>query len=99
MNMREVFATAPVPEAPVQSALQPGQTPDVQTDSKTKRSASHGDKKPVLIHIPPDLHRTLKRVALDDDTTITAITERQLRAFLVAKGYTKFADEKAIKNA
>ena len=49
------------------------------------------DKKPVLIHIPADLHYTLKRVALDDNETLTAITERQLRAYLVAKGYTKFA--------
>lgn len=91
MNMREVFAVPPVAETPAQPATVAALSSEPAPERRAKSGGSHGDKKPVLIHIPPDMHKTLRRVALDDETTLAAITERQLRAFLVAKGYTKFA--------
>jgi hypothetical protein len=54
-------------------------------------SRNHGTKKPVLIHIPEDMHRTLRRLSVEEGEPLTAITERMLRQYLVAKGHTKFA--------
>jgi hypothetical protein len=90
-NLRETFAVQAVPEPQVQAIPVAVQLDELAAMPRPKSSRSHGDKKPVLIHIPPDMHKVLKRVALDDETTLAAITEKQLRAFLVTKGYTKFA--------
>lgn len=92
-NLRETFAAQPVAEPPVTLVPVPVPALDLSPAARPKSGGSHGDKKPVLIHIPPDMHKALKRIALDDETTLAAITERQLRAFLVAKGYTKFAQD------
>ena len=54
-------------------------------------SRNHGSKKPVLIHIPEDMHRLLRRISVEEGEPLTAITERMLRQYLVSKGHTKFA--------
>ncbi|KHL24127.1 hypothetical protein PK98_15565 [Croceibacterium mercuriale] len=57
----------------------------------TKRS-SHPGKKPVLIHIPEDMHRTLRQLSVEEGgEPLTVITERLLRQYLVKRGHTKFA--------
>lgn len=56
-----------------------------------KRS-SHPGKKPVLIHIPEDMHRTLRQLSVEEGgEPLTVITERLLRQYLVKRGHTKFA--------
>lgn len=55
-------------------------------------SRNHGSKKPVLIHIPEDMHRTLRQLSVEEGgEPLTTITERMLRQYLVSKGHTKFA--------
>ena len=54
-------------------------------------SRNHGSKKPVLIHIPEDMHRLLRRISVEEGEPLTVITERMLRQYLVSKGHTKFA--------
>lgn len=56
------------------------------------RKSSHPGKKPVLIHIPEDMHRTLRRLSVEEGgEPLTVITERMLRQYLVQRGHTKFA--------
>lgn len=56
------------------------------------RKASHPGKKPVLIHIPEDMHRTLRQLSVEDGgEPLTKITERALRQYLVQRGHTKYA--------
>lgn len=56
-----------------------------------KRS-SHPGKKPVLIHIPEDMHRTLRQLSVEEGgEPLTVITERLLRQYLVQRGHAKFA--------
>ena len=58
----------------------------------SKRKSSHPGKKPVLIHIPEDMHRTLRQLSVEEDgEPLTVITERMLRRYLVERGHTKFA--------
>jgi hypothetical protein len=88
MSMRDVFATVPREDPP--QAVEATANPANDQRAAPPRK-SHGDKKPVLIHIPPDMHKRLKRVALEDDDTLAGITERLLRKYLADKGYTEFA--------
>jgi hypothetical protein len=83
-NLRAVFSDqqAATPEAPV--AIPP------ETPAPRKKD-SHPNKKPVLIHIPADMHKDLKRLALEEGEPLTQITERLLREYLVRKGYTQHA--------
>jgi hypothetical protein len=60
---------------------------------KALKKDSHPGKKPVLIHIPEGMHKDLRRIALEESTPLTQITERLLRKFLVAKGYTQHASD------
>lgn len=58
----------------------------------TTRRSSHPGKKPVLIHIPEDMHRTLRQLSVEEGgEPLTVITERLLRQYLVKRGHTKFA--------
>jgi hypothetical protein len=85
-NLRAVFeqpeAKAPASPAATRSAAAP---------RSAGKKDSHPGKKPVLIHIPETMHKDLRRLALEEGTPLTQITERLLREFLVTKGYTQHA--------
>ncbi len=54
--------------------------------------SSHRGKKPVLIHIPEDMHRALRQLSVEEGgEPLTVITERLLRQYLVKRGHTRFA--------
>lgn len=56
------------------------------------RRSSHPGKKPVLIHIPEDMHRALRQLSVEEGgEPLTVITERLLRQYLVTRGHTRFA--------
>ena len=62
--------------------------------SPAARKDSHPGKKPVLIHIPADMHRTLRQLSVEEGgEPITKVVERSLREYLVRKGQTKFLKE------
>lgn len=64
----------------------------VAAASRPDRKDSHPGKKPVLIHIPEDMHRILRQLSVEEGgEPITQVTERGLRQYLVQRGYTKFA--------
>lgn len=55
------------------------------------RKDSHPGKKPVLIHIPEDMHRVLRQLSVEEGgEPITKVVEQGLRDYLVRKGYAKF---------
>ena len=55
------------------------------------RKDSHPNKKPVLIHIPEDMHRVLRQLSVEDGgEPITKVVEQGLRDYLVRRGYAKF---------
>lgn len=57
-----------------------------------RKGSSHPGKKPVLIHIPEDMHRTLRQLSVEEGgEPLTVITERLLRQYLVQRGHTRFA--------
>ncbi|WP_231621815.1 hypothetical protein [Sphingomonas sp. Ag1] len=65
------------------------QTPAPSTPA---RRSSHPGKKPVLIHIPEDMHRALRQLSVEEGgEPLTVITERLLRQYLVKRGHTRFA--------
>lgn len=89
---------APSPEpAPVPSA--DADTPPKQVARKPRSGgaapavrSSHPGKKPVLIHIPEDMHRTLRQLSVEEGgEPLTVITERLLRQYLVKRGHARFA--------
>ena len=56
------------------------------------RRSSHPGKKPVLIHIPEDMHRALRQLSVEEGgEPLTVVTERLLRQYLVKRGHTRFA--------
>ncbi len=76
---------------PQQSASPHRLRRDVDTSAPAKRG-SHPGKKPVLIHIPEDMHRTLRQLSVEEGgEPLTVITERLLRQYLVKRGHTRFA--------
>lgn len=78
-------------QAPARSALatKARRTADVPT---APRRSSHPGKKAVLIHIPEDMHRTLRQLSVEEGgEPLTVITERLLRQYLVQRGHTRFA--------
>jgi len=97
----EPEAPAPAPAAPVADATpapQPAaprrsrRTTDTQAPAAPARRSSHPGKKPVLIHIPEDMHRTLRQLSVEEGgEPLTVITERLLRQYLVQRGHTRFA--------
>ena len=95
---------APAPAAAPELA-QPAQAPAPRSRAKRAgeggraapgpapaRRSSHPGKKPVLIHIPEDMHRTLRQLSVEEGgEPLTVITERLLRQYLVTRGHTRFA--------
>ena len=87
----------PVPEpAPAPATVERKQPRRSNPPPATRNLAggsrrNHGNKKPVLIHIPEDMHRLLRRISVEEGEPLTSITERMLRQYLVSKGHTKFA--------
>ena len=93
-------AKAPTPEpvvepapthAPPQSAPSPRARWTADAPAARARS-SHPGKKPVLIHIPEDMHRTLRQLSVEEGgEPLTVVTERLLRQYLVQRGHARFA--------
>lgn len=76
---------------PQQSAPARRSRRDPDAPAPAKRS-SHPGKKPVLIHIPEDMHRALRQLSVEEGgEPLTVITERLLRQYLVKRGHTRFA--------
>jgi hypothetical protein len=90
-NLRAMFE---MPE-PAAAREQTEPAPSAIPAAKASKKDSHPGKKPVLIHIPEAMHKDLRRIALEEGTPLTQITERLLRKFLVAKGYTHHAPDDA----
>lgn len=81
----------PTEDNPSQSADSMANTSQLAT-TRPGRKSSHPGKKPVLIHIPEDMHRTLRQLSVEDGgEPLTKITERALRQYLVQRGHTKYA--------
>ena len=67
---------APVPEPETQMKRTPASRSrrSVEAAAPTRRS-SHPGKKPVLIHIPEDMHRTLRQLSVEEGgEPLTVIT-------------------------
>lgn len=88
----EVAPQPAPPRTPAKAARGGGQgTRSAPADSPARRS-SHPGKKAVLIHIPEDMHRTLRQLSVEEGgEPLTVITERLLRQYLVQRGHTRFA--------
>lgn len=90
----EVAPPATVTPATAAPETQPREK-SASRQTASSASRNHGSKKPVLIHIPEDMHRTLRQLSVEEGgEPLTAITERMLRQYLVSKGHTKFAPPK-----
>ena len=90
-------APAPAPAPERQRAAAPrrsrrsADTP-APAPAAPERRSSHPGKKPVLIHIPQDMHRALRQLSVEEGgEPLTVITERLLRQYLVTRGHTRFA--------
>ncbi len=65
---------------------------DTSASAAPPPRSSHPGKKPVLIHIPEDMHRALRQLSVEEGgEPLTVITERLLRQYLVKRGHTRFA--------
>jgi len=85
-----VMTAVSEPEPEAQPRRQTARRPRQAADAV--RRSSHPGKKPVLIHIPEDMHRTLRQLSVEEGgEPLTVITERLLRQYLVKRGHTKFA--------
>lgn len=90
-------AVVAVPGTDSEAQAAPEVAPSRETRKRTAavtpaRRSSHPGKKPVLIHIPEDMHRTLRQLSVEEGgEPLTVITERLLRQYLVKRGHTKFA--------
>ena len=86
-------APAPIPEP--QRAAAPRRSRrsgDTSASAAPPARSSHPGKKPVLIHIPEDMHRALRQLSVEEGgEPLTVITERLLRQYLVKRGHTRFA--------
>lgn len=91
----------PAPAAVAEPAPEPERTAaprrsrratDTPAPATPARRSSHPGKKPVLIHIPEDMHRALRQLSVEEGgEPLTVITERLLRQYLVKRGHTRFA--------
>ena len=71
---------------------QPRRSAETPTPVAPARRSSHPGKKPVLIHIPEDMHRALRQLSVEEGgEPLTVVTERLLRQYLVKRGHTRFA--------
>lgn len=86
-------APVPAPEPrPVVSSRRSQRPADAPAPATPARRSSHPGKKPVLIHIPEDMHRALRQLSVEEGgEPLTVITERLLRQYLVKRGHTRFA--------
>jgi hypothetical protein len=81
----------PVPSEPAMPRRS-RRTGDTPVQAATAKRSSHPGKKPVLIHIPEDMHRALRQLSVEEGgEPLTVITERLLRQYLVKRGHTRFA--------
>ena len=81
----------PIPQQPAPSRRSRRDAGTPASVAPAKRS-SHPGKKPVLIHIPEDMHRALRQLSVEEGgEPLTVITERLLRQYLVTRGHTRFA--------
>jgi hypothetical protein len=93
----EEAAAAPIAEAvpePQQTAMprRSRRSAETPTPVAPARRSSHPGKKPVLIHIPEDMHRALRQLSVEEGgEPLTVVTERLLRQYLVKRGHTRFA--------
>ena len=97
----EPEAPAPSPVAKPVAETQPAVAPRRSTRSADTaasalapmaRRSSHPGKKPVLIHIPEEMHRALRQLSVEEGgEPLTVVTERLLRQYLVTRGHTRFA--------
>jgi hypothetical protein len=91
----EELAPAPAPEPasePQRAAAPRRSRRSADTPAAPERRSSHPGKKPVLIHIPEDMHRALRQLSVEEGgEPLTVITERLLRQYLVTRGHTRFA--------
>lgn len=80
-----------LPAVPTRAASAPRLRGRVDPPAPSRRS-SHPGKKPVLIHIPEDMHRTLRQLSVEEGgEPLTVVTERLLRQYLVQRGHARFA--------
>ncbi|MEP6868590.1 MAG: hypothetical protein ABJA20_08740 [Novosphingobium sp.] len=85
------LAPAPIPE-PDRAAAPRRSRRSAETSAAPPPRSSHPGKKPVLIHIPEDMHRALRQLSVEEGgEPLTVITERLLRQYLVKRGHTRFA--------
>lgn len=91
------LAPAPIAEAApeprqVAAPRRSRRAADTPSPATPARRSSHPGKKPVLIHIPEDMHRALRQLSVEEGgEPLTVITERLLRQYLVKRGHTRFA--------
>ena len=86
-----VADTVPEPR-PVASPRRSRRLAEAPAPATPARRSSHPGKKPVLIHIPEDMHRALRQLSVEEGgEPLTVITERLLRQYLVKRGHTRFA--------
>lgn len=79
------------PVAPTRAVAAPRARGRADPPAPSRRS-SHPGKKPVLIHIPEDMHRTLRQLSVEEGgEPLTVVTERLLRQYLVQRGHARFA--------
>jgi len=91
-----VLTPEPVPQTPEPVARsrpkRAGEGARGASSATPARRSSHPGKKPVLIHIPEDMHRTLRQLSVEEGgEPLTVVTERLLRQYLVSRGHTRFA--------
>ena len=55
---------------------------DPGADKKAVGRRRADGRRQLLVYLPPDVIKEIKKVAVDDDTTASAITEEALRAWL-----------------
>jgi hypothetical protein len=88
-------ASAPLAQpdpTPASPAPRPRRRSEAPAQAQPQSKNSHPGKKPVLIHIPEDMHRTLRQLSVEEGgEPLTVITERLLRQYLVQRGHTRFA--------
>ena len=95
----EPVESTPAPVADAVPEPRPAASPrrsrrpvDAAVPATPARRSSHPGKKPVLIHIPEDMHRALRQLSVEGGgEPLTVITERLLRQYLVKRGHTRFA--------
>ncbi len=94
----EPEAPAPGPASEPTPARAPARSASTSRTRRTadapapQRRSSHPGKKPVLIHIPEDMHRTLRQLSVEEGgEPLTVVTERLLRQYLVQRGHARFA--------